>query len=46
MSLSLDLYISENNVVVGARSVVVKDVPYNCVVAGNPAKILKYINQE
>lgn len=32
-----------NNVVVGAGSVVVKDVPDNCVVAGNPAKIIKYI---
>ena len=35
-----------NNVVVGAGSVVVKDVPDNCVVAGNPAKIIRYINQE
>lgn len=32
-----------NNVVVGAGSVVVKDVPDNCVVAGNPAKIIKYV---
>lgn len=31
-----------NNVKVGAGSVVVKDVPDNCVVAGNPAKIIKY----
>ena len=31
-----------NNVVVGAGSVVVKDVPDNCVVAGNPAKIIRY----
>lgn len=31
-----------NNVTVGAGSVVVKDVPDNCVVAGNPAKIIKY----
>lgn len=30
-----------NNVVVGAGSVVVKDIPDNCVVAGNPARILK-----
>lgn len=35
-----------NNVIVGAGSVVVKDVPDNCVVAGNPAKIIRYINQE
>jgi len=34
-----------NNVVVGAGSVVVKDVPDNCIVAGNPAKIVKYLNQ-
>ena len=32
-----------NNVIVGAGSVVVKDVPDNCVVAGNPAKVLHYI---
>ncbi len=30
-----------NNVIIGAGSVVVKDVPDNCVVAGNPAKIIK-----
>lgn len=35
-----------NNVVVGAGSVVVKDVPSNCVVAGNPAKIIRYINDD
>ena len=32
-----------NNVVVAAGSVVVKDVPDNVVVAGNPAKIIKYL---
>ena len=32
-----------NNVIVGAGSVVVKDIPDNCVVAGNPAKIIRYI---
>ena len=31
-----------NNVTIGAGSVVVKDLPDNCVAAGNPAKILKY----
>lgn len=35
-----------NNVTIGAGSVVVKDVPDNCVVAGNPAKIIRYIKQE
>lgn len=35
-----------NNVVIGAGSVVVKDVPDNCVVAGNPAKIIKYLKIE
>lgn len=34
-----------NNVIVGAGSVVIKDVPDNCVVAGNPAKIIKRINE-
>lgn len=32
-----------NNVIVGAGSVVVKNVPDNCVVAGNPAKVIKYL---
>lgn len=32
-----------DNVVIGAGSVVVKDVPSNCVIAGNPAKILRYL---
>lgn len=34
-----------NNVTVGAGSVVVKDVPDNAVVAGNPARVIKYLNQ-
>lgn len=33
-----------NNVIVGAGSVIVKDVPDNCIVAGNPARIIKHIN--
>ena len=33
-----------NNAVIGAGAVVVKDVPENAVVAGNPAAIIKYIN--
>ena len=33
------------NAVVGAGSVVTKDVPPNTIVAGNPAKILRHIDQ-
>ena len=32
-----------NNVIVGAGSVVVKDVPDNCIVAGNPARIIRHL---
>lgn len=32
-----------NNVIVGAGSVVVKDIPDNCIVAGNPAKIIRML---
>jgi acetyltransferase-like isoleucine patch superfamily enzyme len=34
------------NAIVGAGSVVTKDVPDNCIVAGNPAHVLRYINAE
>lgn len=33
-----------DNVVIGAGAVVVKDVPSGAVVAGNPAKVIKYNN--
>jgi acetyltransferase-like isoleucine patch superfamily enzyme len=32
--------------IVGAGSVVTKDVPANAIVAGNPAKILRYVTSE
>jgi len=35
-------YIGEN-AIVGAGSVVTKDVPSNAIVAGNPARVLRYI---
>lgn len=31
-----------NNVTIGAGSVVVNDIPDNCVVVGSPAKVIKY----
>lgn len=34
------------NALVGAGSVVTKDVPQNAVVAGNPARILRYMEQK
>lgn len=33
-----------NNVTIGAGSVVVKDLPDNCVAVGNPARIVKMLN--
>ncbi len=32
--------------IVGAGSVVTKDVPANAIVAGNPAKVLRYLEKE
>ena len=32
------------NVIVGAGSVVTKDVPSNCVVVGNPAKVISFVD--
>jgi acetyltransferase-like isoleucine patch superfamily enzyme len=39
-----NVHIGEN-AIVGAGSVVTKDVPPNSIVAGNPAKVLRYIEQ-
>ena len=33
------------NAIVGAGSVITKDVPSNTIVAGNPAKVLRHIHQ-
>ena len=32
-----------DNTVIGAGSVVTKDIPANCIAAGNPAKVIRYI---
>ncbi|HEX4038314.1 MAG TPA: acyltransferase [Acidobacteriaceae bacterium] len=34
------------NAIVGAGSVVTKDVPPNAIVAGNPARVLRYLSQK
>ena len=33
------------NSIVGARSVVIKDVPENVIVAGNPAQVVKELDE-
>ncbi len=35
-----------DNAIVGAGSVVTKDVPENAIIAGNPARIKRYLNEE
>ena len=35
-----------DNVIVGCGSVVIKDVPDNCVIAGNPARIIKWLSSQ
>ena len=35
-----------NNVIIGAGAVVVKDIPSNSVVAGNPAKVIKSLTSQ
>ena len=39
-----DVTIGENSII-GANAVVTKNVPPNCVAAGNPAKIVKYLQK-
>lgn len=34
-----------DNAIIGANSVVTRDVPANCVAAGNPAKVIKYLTE-
>ncbi len=40
-----DIYIGDNTII-GAGSVVTKDIPGNCVVVGNPARIIKNIDND
>jgi len=35
-----------DNVIIGAGSVVTKDIPSNCFAAGNPAKVIKFLDKE
>lgn len=35
-----------NNVLIGANSVVIRDVPDNCIVAGAPARIIRTVDED
>jgi serine O-acetyltransferase len=35
-----------DNVIVGANSVVIRDVPSNCIVAGVPARVIRVVNED
>ena len=35
-----------DNVVIGGGSVVVKDIPSNCVAVGNPCRVIRHITEE
>ena len=41
----LNILLFGDNVIIGANPVVTHDVPSNSVVAGNPAKVVKQINE-
>ena len=43
-TIMCDVTIGEN-AIVGANALVTKDVPANCIVAGNPARIIRKINK-
>ena len=43
VTILANICVGENSIV-GAGSVVTKDVPANAIVAGNPAKVLRYVN--
>lgn len=35
-----------DNSIIGANSIVTKDIPANCIAAGNPCKVIKYIEND